>query len=105
MRGVVMHTNRRRLVQTAGVGAVVLGVLAVTGCTPSSQATTSSAAVVRSAANLPPGDLSNGADNFYTSDRVTVQKVSFRNQYGMNVVGNLFVPRDFIARPTRRIRR
>ena len=28
------------------------------------------------------------------SDRVDVQKVSFKNQYGMNVAGNLFVPKD-----------
>ena len=39
-------------------------------------------------------DMSNGADNFYTSDRVTVQKVTFKNQYQMNVAGNLFIPKD-----------
>ena len=38
--------------------------------------------------------MSNGAANFYTSDRVNVQPVSFKNQYGMNVAGNLFVPKD-----------
>ena len=36
--------------------------------------------------------LSNGADNFYKSEKVTVQKVTFKNQYQMNVAGNLFVP-------------
>jgi fermentation-respiration switch protein FrsA (DUF1100 family) len=36
-------------------------------------------------------DLSNGADNFYKGDKVTVQKVTFKNQYNMKVVGNLFV--------------
>jgi fermentation-respiration switch protein FrsA (DUF1100 family) len=40
-------------------------------------------------------DMSNGAANFYTSDRVTVQKVAFRNQYRMNVAGNLFTPAGF----------
>ena len=39
-------------------------------------------------------DMSNGADNFYTSDKVTVQKVSFKNQYQMNVSGNLFIPKN-----------
>ena len=39
-------------------------------------------------------DLSHGADNFYTSDKVTVQKVTFRNQYRMTVVGNLFLPKN-----------
>lgn len=38
-------------------------------------------------------DLSNGADNFYTSEKVTVAKVAFNNQYGMKVVGNLFTPK------------
>ncbi|WP_455826725.1 alpha/beta hydrolase [Pseudomonas graminis] len=39
-------------------------------------------------------DMSNGADNFYTSDTVTVEKVTFNNQYGMAVAGNLFVPKN-----------
>jgi fermentation-respiration switch protein FrsA (DUF1100 family) len=38
-------------------------------------------------------DMSNGADNFYKSDKVTVQKVAFQNQYRMNVAGNLFLPK------------
>src|SRR4051795_11707302 len=37
-------------------------------------------------------DMSNGADNFYKSDKVTVQKVSFKNQYQMSIAGNLFIP-------------
>jgi len=36
----------------------------------------------------------NGADNFYKSDKVSMQKVEFKNQYQMKVVGNLFVPKD-----------
>ena len=40
-------------------------------------------------------DLSHGADNFYTSDKVTLQKVSFDNQYKMKIVGNLFIPKGF----------
>lgn len=39
-------------------------------------------------------DLSNGADNFYKSEKVSVQKVTFKNQYQMNVAGNLFIPND-----------
>lgn len=38
-------------------------------------------------------DMSNGADNFYHSTQVTIQKVSFKNQYNMNVVGNLVMPK------------
>ncbi|RYG45927.1 alpha/beta hydrolase, partial [bacterium] len=35
--------------------------------------------------------LIQGADNFYKSDLVTSRRVAFKNQYGMEVVGNLFV--------------
>lgn len=38
-------------------------------------------------------DRPNGADNFYQSDEVTMQKVTFKNQYNMNVVGNFFIPK------------
>ncbi|VFS55503.1 Transposase and inactivated derivatives [Raoultella planticola] len=37
-------------------------------------------------------DMTKGADNFYKSDKVIQQKVTFKNQYQMNVVGNLFIP-------------
>jgi uncharacterized protein len=39
-------------------------------------------------------NMSNGTDNFYASDKVTVQKVTFKNQYQMNVAGNLFIPNN-----------
>jgi fermentation-respiration switch protein FrsA (DUF1100 family) len=38
-------------------------------------------------------DLRPGADNFYKSDKVTVRKVAFKNQYTMRVAGNLFLPK------------
>lgn len=38
--------------------------------------------------------MSNGADNFYKSDRVTLEKVSFKTQYQTNIVGNLFLPNN-----------
>lgn len=90
--------SRRRLMKITGVGAAALGAFAATGCGPSDPATASSAPVAQPAMNLPPGDRSNGADNFYISERVTIQKVSFENQYGMNVVGNLFAPKDLERR-------
>jgi fermentation-respiration switch protein FrsA (DUF1100 family) len=37
-------------------------------------------------------DMSNGAANFYKSDKVAVQKVTFKNQYRMSIAGNLFIP-------------
>jgi dienelactone hydrolase len=42
-------------------------------------------------------DMSSGADNFYKSEQVTQQKVTFNNQYQMKTVGNLFVPKDMIS--------
>jgi len=39
-------------------------------------------------------DMSNGANNFYKSDTVDVQKVTFKNKLGMKVVGNLFTPKS-----------
>jgi hypothetical protein len=39
-------------------------------------------------------DMSQGADNFYNSDKVTQQKVTFKNQYQMDVTGNLFMPKN-----------
>lgn len=38
-------------------------------------------------------DMTNGADNFYKSNEVTMKKVEFKNQYNMNVAGNLFIPK------------
>lgn len=43
-------------------------------------------------------DMSNGADNFYTSDKVTLEKVAFQTQYRMNVAGNLYLPKDLDRR-------
>lgn len=37
-------------------------------------------------------DIWKRADNFYTSGTATAQKVAFKNQYQMNVAGNLFSP-------------
>jgi fermentation-respiration switch protein FrsA (DUF1100 family) len=39
-------------------------------------------------------DMSHGAANFYSSDKVIMQKVTFKNQYQMIVAGNLFVPKN-----------
>src|SRR2546430_17074998 len=46
-------------------------------------------------------DMSKGADNFYKSDKVTAQKVTFRNQYNMTVAGNLFIHNNLNQRAKR----
>jgi fermentation-respiration switch protein FrsA (DUF1100 family) len=38
-------------------------------------------------------DMSRGANNFFKSDKVTAQKVTFNNQYAMQIVGYLYVPK------------
>ena len=38
--------------------------------------------------------MSNGADNFYKSDSVVIQKVAFKNQYNMTVEGDLFLAKN-----------
>ncbi|GAB1202968.1 hypothetical protein APSETT445_001592 [Aspergillus pseudonomiae] len=40
-------------------------------------------------------NLSYGADNFYRSDSVTVQPITFENQYRMTIAGNLFTRNNF----------
>lgn len=47
-----------------------------------------------SALSATAADMSNGADNFYISSKVTGQKVAFTNQYQMKVAGNLFMPKN-----------
>ncbi len=73
---------RRDFLVKTGAGAAALGILSATG----------GAVVAASTPSRP--DLSNGANNFYKSDSVIVQKVTFKNQYRMNVVGNLFIPKN-----------
>src|SRR5471032_436866 len=43
-------------------------------------------------------DMSDGADNFYKSDKVIQQKVTFKNQYQMRIVGDLFMPKGMEQR-------
>ncbi len=47
-----------------------------------------------STSSIMAADMSNGANNFYQSTQVTIQKVTFKNQYNMNIVGNLVLPKN-----------
>ena len=69
--------DRRQMVTLAGAGVVALAA-------PTLGIPTSAKAQ----------DMSNGADNFYTSDLVTRQAVRFDSQYRMKVAGSLFTPRN-----------
>ncbi len=72
-----LDVDRRHLLKLTGAGVAALGITSVLNI-PFAKAQ----------------DMSNGAANFYTSDRVTVQKVTFKTQYQMNVAGNLFTPKN-----------
>ena len=74
--------DRRAFVKATGVSIAALGVLSVAG--GSALAADSKSAV------SPP----EGADNFYKSDKVTVQKVTFKNSYNLQIVGNLVAPKN-----------
>ena len=71
-----VDAGRRNALKLAGLGVATLGMM------PLLNVSTAKAQ-----------DMSNGANNFYTSDKVNLQKVTFKNQYQMNVAGNLFTPK------------
>lgn len=73
-------SERRDFLKVAGTGVAAAGVMSRAG------------GAAWAASPRQPAVSASGADNFYTSDKVTVQKVSFKNQYRMNVAANLFVP-------------
>ena len=66
--------DRRKLLQLSGASLAAMSLASMSPVSAKAQ------------------DLSNGANNFYTSDKVTMRKVTFKSQYEENVVGNLFTP-------------
>lgn len=62
-------------IKTIGIGATALSAIALSG--------------IAHAADKPAD-----ADNFYKSEKVALQQVSFKNQYRMNVAGNLYLPEN-----------
>lgn len=75
--GVPADLDRRTLLQLAAASVATLGI-------------TSLLDVPFASAQ----DMSKGASNFYICESVTLQKVTFENQYQMNVAGNLFIPKN-----------
>ena len=52
--------------------------------------------------NATGADLSNGAENFYKSDKINTQQVTLKNRCQMEVVGNRYVPKSLAWRRLRR---
>lgn len=73
-------SERRQFLKTAGLGATAPGMLSKTGAPLCGEQTQKDSEVTQ------------GADNFYKSDRVNIRKVTFKNQYTMLVAGNLVTP-------------
>lgn len=48
--------------------------------------------LLMSSSTLMGADMPDDASNFYNSDQISIQKVTFNNQYRMQVTGNLFTP-------------
>jgi fermentation-respiration switch protein FrsA (DUF1100 family) len=84
--------QRRNFIKRASAGLAGLGSLIVAAGHPAAQTRPVSPArpMPRFAAGRAPAD----ADNFYQSAGVTVRKVRFKNQYEMDVAGNLLVPNN-----------
>ena len=72
---------RRDFLKKTGAGIGAMGLLPLAGSNAF-------------AAALQTPDMSNGASNFLRSEQVRLQRVSFKNQYGMRVAGNLFTPKS-----------
>jgi len=81
---------RRDFLKNAGTCVAALGVMSLAGGA-------AFAADTKARTNMTNAPAPSGADNFYTSDLVTSQKVSFPTQYKMKVTGNLFVPKQRAA--------
>ncbi|MBP7351529.1 MAG: alpha/beta fold hydrolase [Comamonas sp.] len=71
--------ERRDFLRTTGLGVAALSGLSLAGPVKA-----------QAAAPVAP----EGADNFYKSSRVVIEKVRFKNQYNMQVVGNLVSPQE-----------
>lgn len=69
--------DRRQLLKMTGAGMATIGAMSMLDLTFAKAQ-----------------DMTNGAANFYTSDKVSLQKVTFKTQYQTNVAGNLYLPKD-----------
>ena len=70
--------HRRDILKSAGAGLAALAGLATTG---------------QLAAQTTAAELPEGADNFYKSTRVTIEKVRFKSQENLHIAGNLVFPK------------
>ena len=82
--------QRRTFIKRVSTSLVALGSLALAGGQPAAQSRPASPTRSTIVVGRPRAD----ADNFYQSLWVTVRKVRFKNQFEMDVAGNLIVPNN-----------
>lgn len=70
-----INETRRHLLKATAAGITALGITSFLDVS-----------------NVEAQDMSDGAENFYKSDKTTVETVTFKTAYQINVVGNLHVP-------------
>ncbi|BBY95098.1 hypothetical protein MGALJ_47670 [Mycobacterium gallinarum] len=80
------HTARRRFRPALGAALTAFGVIALTSCAPSSGEMTQGDSAVSQAGTWD--------KTFPQSDRVDVEKVTFDNRLGINLVGDLYIPKN-----------
>lgn len=73
-----LDVGRRDLLKLTGAGVAALGAMSILNIPFEARAQ----------------GIIEGADNFYKSDKLNHQKVTFKNQYGMDIVANLYTPKD-----------
>lgn len=84
--------NRRTFIKHASTSLLALGSLLAAGGAQAAQPRPATSA--RSTTQATAGRVPDDADNFYQSPTVTARKVRFKNQYDMDVAGNLFIPKS-----------
>jgi fermentation-respiration switch protein FrsA (DUF1100 family) len=83
-----MKTATKHAIPLGIAAALLAGAMLFTGATASPPASSTSQPTKGNP------DMPTDAANFYKSDKVTVEKVTFKNQYRMTVAGHLFLPKD-----------
>lgn len=92
-----MRSKNFNKVKKLGSALAIIGglIMTTTASAKNSVVPSSNFADKSDRTNIPEAkDLSQGANNFYKSDKVDAQKVSFKTQYGLKVTGNFFTPKN-----------
>ena len=82
--------NKKKILSAVLAGVMTLGGFGIYG----SSANAAPAVIQADSTLIETGDKSNGADNFYQSNKLNSQQVTFKNIYNMEVAANVFTPKS-----------